>query len=91
MSEEEYIEINEETITDVKMGILKYTAIFTIFVFIPLLITLLTSNSLSRFNIFAGFLGLTVVCFDQIINLGKFMIMVRQCEFYDDIKDEGDN
>ena len=78
--EEDYIEIDEDTVTSVKWGIVKYIAIFIIFVFIPLMITVLTSKSLTKLNVFAGFMGITIICIDQIKDYGAFLASLNYYE-----------
>ena len=84
--EDNVIEVDESMVIDVKWRIVKYIAIFIIFVFTPLMITILTSNSLSKLNIFAGFTAITLICLDQVINLSKFVMSVQYV--YEDDEEE---
>jgi uncharacterized membrane protein len=90
--EPDFIEIDEETVDDIKWSIVKYVAVFIIFVFIPLMITILTSNSLSKLNVFAGFTGITIICIDQVISLARFIMGVHyEYDESSNIEDEEEN
>ena len=85
--ESDFMEIDEETVNEVKWGIVKYSVVFVLFVFVPLMITILTSNSLSKLNIFAGFIAVTIICTEQVVNLSRFLASVQ----YEDEEEEENN
>lgn len=81
---EEYITIDEEVITNLKRSILLYVVILIVCVIVPLFITILTSHTLTNFNIFISFIGITLICGDQIIKIGQVLLAYWGAEFEDE-------